>query len=402
VGNRWLWALGLLLVLATGAVYFWLQPQPLAAQAATRVLVLGLDEVENRSRSDTIIVAQVDEQGVVLLSIPRDLRVKFPDGQLRKINAAFSLGSASGGLKKGAELARKVVADFLGIALPYYVVVDFDGFKKAVDQIGGVDVDVERSMDYDDDAQNLHIHFEPGVQRLDGQQALEYVRYRDGQGDLKRIQRQQQLIKAILEKQNAQFNAFDKLKSLLELALRDVTSNMTLPNLVSLARQLQGFDFEEVVTLSLSGDTLNLGGVSYLEPRIVDTATKVDRWLRRKRFLLPGDVRVVVLNGVGKSGLAGDIRDALKQRGVQVDYAGNAENFDYKNTLVVMMQDDDKKAKLVSSLLGGVGQVVHHEITAVNAHLLSIQQMCEQNALCPPDLLDRADVVLIAGQDFPR
>lgn len=400
MGNRWLWALGLLLVLAAGAVYFWMQPRPMVGQDSARILILGLDEVESRSRSDTIIVAQVDAQGAVLLSIPRDLRVKFPDGELRKINAAYAMGAANGDPKKGADLARQVISELLGLSLPYYVVVDFEGFQQAVDQLGGVEINIQERMVYDDDAQNLHINFEPGLQLLNGEQALQYARYRDQSGDLQRIERQQQVVKAILQKQNADMSAFDRIKSLLKMALTHVKStNLTLPDLVSLARQLQGYDLNTMTTLNLFGDNVLDGGISYLEPKIVKNTALVDRWLRRKEFLLPSDVRVIVLNGNGTSGLANVIKSELKARDFQVTYAGNAEDFNYSTTMVVIMNGSDSKAQLVADALGG-GQVVYSEIEAVMERLQAIRAECAQNSGCNFEAFDNADVVFIAGQDF--
>lgn len=400
MGNRWLWALGLLLVLAGGTVYFWMQPHPMAGEDSVRILILGLDEVESRSRSDTIIVAQVDAQGAVLLSIPRDLRVKFPDGQLRKINAAYAMGAASGNPKKGADLARQVISEFLGLSLPYYVVVDFEGFQQAVDQLGGVEINIQERMVYDDGAQNLHINFEPGLQLLNGEQALQYARYRGQSGDLQRIERQQQIVKAILQKQNASMSAFDRIKSLLEMALTHVKStNLTLPDLVSLARQLQEYDLNTMTTLNLSGDNVLDGGISYLDPKIVKNTVLVDRWLRHKEFLLPSDVQVIILNGNGTSGLANVIKSELKARDFQVTYAGNAENFNYPTTLAVIMNGPDSKAQLVADVLG-TGQVVHHEIEAVIEHLQAIRSECVQNQGCNFEAFNSADVVFIAGQDF--
>lgn len=399
MGNRWLWALGLLLILAGGAVYFWMQPLPASSAQSADILVLGLDEVEGKSRSDTLLLAHLDAQGMVLMSVPRDLRVKFPDGRLDKINAAFALGAAEGGIHQGAQLASRVVSDFLGVPLPYYVVVDFEGFKQVVDQLGGVQLDVSQPMRYDDNAQDLHIRFEPGLQLLDGSQALEYVRFRDDQGDLVRIQRQQQLIKAILEKQSAELNSFERIKALLDMVIQHVTTNVPFSKLLELARQMQGLPLEAVTTVSLSGQPIVINNVSYLEPQMGRVSGMVDRYVRRKSFLLTSDVHVIVLNGKGTGGLARTIEGLLLRQGFNVEYVGNAENFNYRNTWIIPLTDD-AKAQLVARALGA-GQVVSREEDVVAARLQAILALCAQSANCSPAQWEAADAIVIAGADFP-
>jgi LCP family protein required for cell wall assembly len=401
MGNRWLWGLGLLLVLAAGAVFLWMQPRAVVGTEATRILLLGLDEVDGRSRSDTMIVVQIDPKGVVLLSVPRDLRLQFPQGELKKVNAAYPEGESQGGAGQGAQLARTVVSEFLGVPIPYYVVVDFEGFKQLVDQLGGVDIDVQSAMNYDDNAQDLHISLAPGLQTLYGEEALQYARYRDERGDLQRIRRQQDLLKAIVKKQSTELSSLDQVMALVEMAFGYVKStNLLLPELLTLVRQFQGFGINDFTTLSLTGTNVNLGGISYLEPKAVDTATLVDRWLKRQEFLLPRDVGVIVLNGVGSPGLARNTGQDLIQQGYQVLHTDNTVEFKYATSLVITMDNDDEKAKLVQRAIGGVGQVVHHEIAEITNDLGNIRAECVKRAGCDDSVYDRVDVVVIVGQDY--
>jgi len=393
MSNRWIWALGVLLVLAAGAAFIWLQPRPSAADDGTRVLVLGLDEVEGRSRSDIIIVAQVNPDGVQLVSIPRDLRVKFPDGQLRKVNAAYSLG--------GVALAREVVAGFLGVELPYYAVVDYDGFETVVDLLGGVEIEVEKRMVYEDEAQGLQIDLEPGPQTLDGAQALQYVRYRDESGDLDRINRQQKLLRAVLAKESVQLEALGTVRSLLEMAFQHVEStNLLLTDLLGMAGRFQGLSAEQVAMHQLGGEPIQVAGVSYLEPNIVRAAATVDRYLRGRDVLLRSDVSVVVLNGNGASGLASQLQAGLEGWDFQVIEVGNAENFEYLNTLVIANDaSTTARATLVHQALGGVGEIV--PASEASDHLEAIRACGGPCRIDDPENLARADVVLIAGLDYP-
>lgn len=171
---------------------------------AVTILLMGHDVdrdrqgrvVATRGRTDSIILAGIDFRGkkVNLLSIPRDTLVRIPGYKSRR---RISYANAYG----GPELSCKTVADFLGIEPDYYVLVGFEGFKKAIDMAGGLEINVDKQLDYDDNWGHLHIHLKPGLQKLDGEQAIGFVRYRNsnsgvGDSDFVRIKRQQEFFRA--------------------------------------------------------------------------------------------------------------------------------------------------------------------------------------------------------------
>lgn len=162
------------------------------------ILVLGTDDRpkdDDPGRSDTLFVVMFDtaKKTVSLLSIPRDTRVWIPEyDYYDKINHAYSYG--------GRKLTEKTVEEFLGIRIDNYVQVDFKGFKGVVDAIGGVDIDVEEDMYYYDEWDDFLIDLKKGPQHLDGEKAIEYVRYRDEEGDIGRIKRQQHFLMAVYDR----------------------------------------------------------------------------------------------------------------------------------------------------------------------------------------------------------
>jgi polyisoprenyl-teichoic acid--peptidoglycan teichoic acid transferase len=107
-----------------------------------------------------------------------------------KINHAFSEG--------GAALTQQTAGDFLGIPIDYYFKVDLQSFVRIVDEIGGISIDVEKRMQYEDTWDHFVIDLKPGLQKLDGSAAIQYVRYRDEEGDIGRVKRQQKFIRAVL------------------------------------------------------------------------------------------------------------------------------------------------------------------------------------------------------------
>lgn len=174
-------------------------------KSEVNLLLLGKDEdrnnrgqvVETNGRTDTIIFCHMNftDKQVSLLSIPRDTLARIPGYRGRhKINAANAYG--------GPDLAVETVENLLNMDVDGYFLVDYSTFESIIDEMGGVDVVVDKPLHYDDNWGQLHIHLEPGPQRLDGRQALGLVRFRksnDGQGDAdqERIARQQMLLSSL-------------------------------------------------------------------------------------------------------------------------------------------------------------------------------------------------------------
>ncbi len=178
---------------------------PQATGSRTNVLILGLDRRPEQGyavRSDVLMVmtAYPQEPRLGLLSIPRDLYVDIPGHGTSRINTAHVWGeqAGSGG---GPRLAMDTVAHNFDIPVQHYVRVDFDGFVRVVDAVGGIDVVVEeRIVDNAYPTENYgttRIEIPAGPQHMDGERALQYVRSRHGSSDFERAERQQQVILAL-------------------------------------------------------------------------------------------------------------------------------------------------------------------------------------------------------------
>ena len=202
----------MVLFLAAGGLVasFYFFP-PFKHQRVARVLVVGLDEpargrlpATEPRRSDTILLTSVrlDGTGATLISVPRDARVRLP-GRHRytKINAAYAEGRLN--------LLRDTLAQsqVMNASLPYYFVLDSETVHRVVDALGGVTIDVPYDMNYDDSWGGLHIHLRKGRQRLDGGQAVGFLRWRKnniggggGHGDdFSRAARQRALLIALAQ-----------------------------------------------------------------------------------------------------------------------------------------------------------------------------------------------------------
>ncbi len=146
--------------------------------------------LNTNGRSDAIMIAHYDfdKQTISVMTIPRDTAVHVPGHSTHKINAAHQFG--------GPELTQQTIKDAFGIDTDAYVSLHFEAFEKIVDTVGGVNINVKKQLDYDDNWALLHIHLKPGLQRLYGYQAMGYVRIRHSDSDLMRAERQHEFVEA--------------------------------------------------------------------------------------------------------------------------------------------------------------------------------------------------------------
>lgn len=191
----------------------------------TAILVLGVDQGRGRADSSILAILDPDTQRIALVSIPRDTYVQIPGHGWDKLAHAYAFG--------GVPLARETVSLLLDIPINNYVSIDFAGFRQIVDALGGVDIEVEQSMHYDDPVEDLHIHFEPGSYHMDGKTALEYARYRSD-SDLQRAQRQQDVIRAVLDKAVQPANV-GRLPALIRSAFQATETDLSIAQALDLA-----------------------------------------------------------------------------------------------------------------------------------------------------------------------
>lgn len=228
-----------------------------ASSDKLNILLVGSDKNEglvDGSRADTIIVASVDveQKTVFLLSLPRDSYVAIPGVGEDKINSSYAEG--------GIELLRQTVSELLNIPIDYYALIDFAGFEDLIDALGGVEIEVDKRMYYQ--TYDGLIDIEAGLQTLNGEQALQYVRFRaDPLGDITRVSRQQLLLKAIFSKFTE--SGVTKLPQLLTAVKGSVETDISIAKALRLALLLQTKAPETMESATLDGDFMSLNGISY-------------------------------------------------------------------------------------------------------------------------------------------
>ncbi len=246
------------IVLATSEASEQLSTPPQRRASWMNILFLGTDSVEGTHRTDTIILFGVNPEGraVNVLSIPRDTRV-LAEGAARKINEVMT--------RHGEEFLRSMIGELMEIQVDRFVVIDFQGCINLIDLIGGVEIDIEAPMNYDDNWGNVHIHFKAGPTVLDGKKALEYVRFRaDANADLGRIKRQQKFISAVLQKMRKPENLV-RVPQLLQEGFKFVQTNLTTAELVDLMMAFRGGELK-FQGMSLPGEAKYIDKISYYIP----------------------------------------------------------------------------------------------------------------------------------------
>ena len=304
---------------------------------------------------------------------------------------------------------KETIEKYLNIPILYYLVIDYDSFPALVDTMGGVEIDVQKKMRYVDRAGKLDINIQPGLQVMDGKQALHFVRFRkDALGDIGRVQRQQQFIKAIIKK------AYDpriviKIPELTAQMMKLFKTDMS----ATLAVQLAGFvqnelGRERIFFSTLHGEPAMINRLSYWVGNVdsanaflsapVDTLISGDVSLDKSskyagislayssaadesaeqsakkreeqvktstpeinntdivKIAKSISESIAVLNGTGIASISQNAAVKLQKIGIDVAHTGNAKHFDYQYTNIIYPINASKKAVESAKLLG---QLLH-------------------------------------------
>jgi LCP family protein required for cell wall assembly len=325
------------------------------------ILFLGIDRRPNDPgpwRTDTMIVFSIDpiSKTASMLSIPRDLWVTLPDYNIEeRINAAHVYGDQLQYPGGGPELAKKTVQYNLGIPIHYYARIDFPGFVKIIDSIGGIQIDVPRDIVDNEyptpDNQTTRLYIKAGRQQMDGELALKYARTRHDSSDIDRGRRQQQVIMAVRDKVLSLDFPITRIPEQLRLLGDSLQTDMSLEVLYAIAQAAR-----QVPSENIQSGVIDEGMViSWKTPQGWDVLVpQRDRIRVLVSQLVPsptpqaslgplGDAeklaqetaRIEVQNGTETAGLASRLSSELRANGYNVVSYGNADRYDYPETVVI-------------------------------------------------------------------
>lgn len=223
-------------------------------------LLLGVDERSGDvGRSDTIMMlsANLATKRIGLVSVPRDSRVDMIKYGSTKVNHAYAYG--------GITLAKQTIEKLLNVKADHYFVINFSAFKKIIDLLGGVDLDVEKDMYYRDDydgENGLIIDLQKGQQHLDAEKAIEYVRYRDEEGDIGRVKRQQKFLNAVLAKFTSPSTIL-KIPSIIKEVRNSIQTDMSFADMVEYLSFLKNGTDYETTAFMVPGSPQMIDDLSY-------------------------------------------------------------------------------------------------------------------------------------------
>ncbi|OKH14614.1 LCP family protein [[Limnothrix rosea] IAM M-220] len=305
--------------------------------------------------SDTMLVVRFnpEDQRMSVLSIPRDTQANIEGYGVGKINHANSYG--------GAVLAAKSISNLLGgIELDRYIRVNVQGIEKLIDALGGVTVYVPKDMKYTDHSQHLYIDLKEGEQVLNGEKALQFLRFRyDGYGDIGRVQRQQTLIRAVLEQALTPGNLV-KLPKILSIVQSHIDTNLSVQELIALAgfaSQVNRSDMQMVMLPGeFSGDGKN-GNTSFWLPhhrRISDVmAQHFDVGdLDEVAVTTPSRVRIAIQDSTGDANAVRSLLQYLSSMGYERVTIASDWSEPLQSTRIIAQGGDDLMAAEMRSNLG--------------------------------------------------
>lgn len=386
--------LGILVLGAGGAGWWYLHsaavaetvkvkanPGPFHNQVTILLLGNALSIINNqdvtnpyvRDRTDTMMVVSFNlkthQAGV--LSVPRDTLVYIPQAHGEtKINEANYFG--------GPKLAVKLVEQTLHIPIDYYMETTMWNFAKIIDTIGGLTVDVTQPMNYGGTGNFLDIHLKPGVQHLNGQQVLEYVRFRaEPLGDIGRIQQQQYIIKLILEKMLRPAE-LPKLPTVIRMLRKDIVyTNLTTAQMIDLGLMARNLRLTSVRYATLPGYP-----VKRVDPYMHQT---LDYWVADQRLipLLVDEVlldrplttsdrknfHIIVRAGTISMAPAQALAQWLKGQGFTVSAVVWSNRHNHVHTAILDFSGDKYLSQRLAQALGTGTKVVespYHDVKGVD------------------------------------
>jgi len=384
------------------AAYMWDDPRRI------NLLLLGMDqrrEEDGAFRTDTIMIVSIDpiRRTVGILSVPRDLWVPIPGFSPQRINTANYLGDVNGYPGGGPALAARTITENLGIEVDKYIRINFDVFTSVVNIVAPNGVEVCPTQLIDDPTYpdagygTIPVRFEAGCQRLDATRLLQYARTRATQGaDFDRAARQLEVIRALqteVVSAGGIANVFTQIPLLWDTLSGAYTTNLTLEEILSLAALAQTIPRENIATATINNLYVNLAlspdGQQVLIPRYNAIRALMQLVFNPQQQLTIDDLReraaeeaaaVVVFNNTDIPGLAGQTRDWLTGRGVNVVAVGNPPAITNTPTVIRDYTGNIWTAKYLAELFGLPSERIEPGT----------------------DGLTDEDIIIVAGPDMPQ
>ena len=354
-----------------------------------QVLLMGVStDQEGVALTDTIIVASYNPntQKAVLLSIPRD---SFTGKNTKRAVASDKINAIYNITREPMETVE-AVNELTGLDLQYYAIVQTEALIELVDAIGPVEYYVPTDMNYDDTSQDLHIHFEEGLQEIDGQAAEELLRFRKnndgtsfpseyGDNDIGRMRNQREFITAVVE-QTVKLENITKLGSILDIASRNLITNLNFDVLKDYLPYAVEFNTQNLQTASLPGSVPDLSQTNNVSIFVVDkeeteqlvkelfypeelteegttdgnttnTASNTTNTTSSSSTTSNSSVKIEVLNGTNDGKVLQEVVNKLKEEGYNVSRTGTTTS----TSKTIIANKKDVSTTIMSNIKETIG-----------------------------------------------
>jgi LCP family protein required for cell wall assembly len=368
-------------------------PTPTYSGNFVHILLLGLDSTRNlgAQNTDVIMAAVIDKDAklVSMLSIPRDLWVYIPTYGWSRINVAHKIGHRTGYPGGGPGLLMDTIKMNFGLSLDHWVRIDFQGFTRVVNALGGVDMTIACPVNLrylpPKSEEEEEMILEPGVHHLDGATALRYVRTRRGGNDFERSQRQHQFIRALWDQAKSP-DLILKIPGLWSALQGSFQTDLNLGDILSLAPLALDLKPERVRSRYIGSNHteswINADGWQVLLPRYDKIpsviASLYDPPASGTDQVAAEGARVQVRNGTYRHQLAKIAADQLHWYGLDIVDTALADNPNYQQTKIIVFNDRPKALALLVRLLN----------------------VAPENIIHQPDPNQPADIQVILGNDY--
>ena len=311
--------------------------------------------------SDTMLLIRFDpiKERLSVLSIPRDTQVVLEGYGTRKINSANDYG--------GPALTASAVSELLGgVPIDRYVRVNVQGVEKLIDALGGVVVDVPKDMKYNDFSQHFYIDLKKGIQHLDGDKAVQFLRFRyDAYGDISRVQRQQMLMRSVVE-QAMKPATIVKIPKILSVIQSHLDTNLSVKELMALGKFASETKRSDVQMLMLPGNFSGNGKheISYWLPN-----HKQIENIAQQHFDLSGSddydrqpedytrLKIAIQNSLDDDTSAREVLKSLREAGYNRAYISRKVSHSLTTTKILAQDGDRNAANIIHATLG-IGEVL--------------------------------------------
>jgi len=378
------------------------------------VLLMGVGGAghEGPYLTDTIIIGSIkpSTSEIALISLPRDLIIKLKDGNYQKINSVYAYKYAEN-YKTAGEEAAKIIRDNLNLPIHYYGVIDFSGFEKFIDDLGGITINVERSfVDTSfptDDFLTYTVSFDAGLQLMNGVTTLNFVRSRHGtngeNGDFARSRRQQLVLQAVKDK-ILTFSTLlspKKISSIFELLDQHIDTNLSVWQALKLAEIAKSIDNTNISRYVLDDSPGSLlepyiteAGAYVLQPRNGDYG-KLEALVKNifeLNKIKEENAKIEIQNGTETIGLAYYTFLYLEKMSYNIISYSNAPTDDYQKTIIYDLTNGENKLTL-NKLKDEFNAYISKEVPEY------IVEKYDTITTTQADLKTKPDIIIILGQD---